>query len=158
MYDSVTGTMMRDRAWATIAMALLPAAASAFPNMQEGQWEIRTHVNVPKMPMGMSLPKSLPIPQSGTRTQCVAQSDIEQPQKLVLAKTGCSIQDLQHTGDQAHWRATCGGTLPARAEGKTNFSGQALEGTASVVYSVQGFQLPVTMSYNGRRIGDCQGR
>jgi len=145
---------------AGMASALLAASGVwAAPAVEPGLWEVTTKVNLPKLPFGMSIPRGLPLPQSGSRRFCVAQSDIESPQSLVRAQTGCELNDWRPSnggeGDQVNWRASCKGQLPSTSAGSMTVADAALKGTGTVTTRIEGFLLPIHLNYTGRRLGDC---
>jgi hypothetical protein len=138
-----------------ISLSLVPMSAPAASNIPPGKWEITTKVNVPQLPFGMTIPKNLPIPQSGTRSVCITQSSVDKPETLVKAQTGCALNDLKEREGLVDWRVTCPGQPPSRSTGTMAINGSTLQGTATVTTDLRGFQLPVHMSYTGRRLGDC---
>lgn len=146
-------------AGACMATALF-AASGVCAAVEPGLWEVTTRVNLPKLPFGMSIPRGLPLPQSGSRRFCVAQSDIDNPQSLVRAQTGCELNDEWRPsnggeGGQVNWRASCKGQLPSTSSGSMTVAAAALEGTGTVTTRIEGFSLPMHLNYTGRRLGDC---
>ncbi len=138
-----------------VCIALAPMTLRAVGDVSPGQWEITTKVVIPKLPFGLTIPRNLPLPQSGTRTACITEKDLEQPQALVKAQTGCLLQDLVEADGQFNWKVSCNGPPRSRSTGKLTINGDTLQGTAAVITEVQGFELPVSMRYSGRRLGDC---
>lgn len=143
-----------------MAAALSAASAvCAAPAVEPGLWEVTTKVNLSKLPFGMSIPRGLPLPQSGSRRFCVAQSDIDNPQSLVKAQTECELNEWRPSsggeGAQVNWRAHCKGQLPSTSKGSMTVADAALKGTGTVTTRIEGFALPIHLNYTGRRLGDC---
>ena len=138
-----------------VCIALAPIPVRAVVDMAPGQWEITTKVAIPKLPFGLTIPRNLPLPQSGTRTVCITEKDLDQPHALVKAQTGCLLRDLQEADGQLTWKVSCGGPPRSRSTGSLIMNGDSLQGTAAVITEVQGFELPVSMRYSGRRLGEC---
>lgn len=136
-------------------LSFAPPTARAVVDAVPGQWEISTKVAVPKLPFGLTIPKNLPIPRSGTRTLCITAKDLDQPQGLVKAQTGCLLQDLLEADGQFNWKVSCNRPPRSRSTGKLTVNGDTLQGTATLITEVQGFELPVSMRYSGRRLGEC---
>jgi hypothetical protein len=138
-----------------VGISLTSPSGWAALDAEPGQWEITTKVDIPKLPFGLTVPRNLPIPQSGTRRVCVTEEDVEQPQALVRAQTGCLLRDLHEADGRFDWRVSCNGPPRSRGSGSLTVNGESLQGTATVITDVQGFELPVSMRYSGRRLGEC---
>jgi hypothetical protein len=120
-----------------------------------GRWEISTKVAVPKLPFGLNIPRDIPLPQSATRRVCITEEDIERPQALVKAQTGCVLQELLEAEGEFRWKAICDGPPRSRSAGRLTVNGETLLGTATVATDIQGLELPVSIRYSGRRLGQC---
>ena len=138
-----------------VCTSLAPISVRAVGDVAPGQWEITTKVAIPKLPFGLTIPRDLPIPRSGTRAVCITGKDLDQPSALVKAQTGCLLRDLQEADGQFHWKVSCEGPPRSRSTGRLIMNGDSLQGTANVITDVQGFELPVSMRYSGRRLGEC---
>jgi len=160
LYHGPMISACRTLAGACMAFALFASSAVwAAPAVEPGLWEVTTKVNLPQLPFGMSIPRGLPLPQSGSRRLCVAQSDIENPQSLVRAQTGCELNEWRPSngdeGGQVNWRGSCKGQLPSTSAGSMTVADVELVGSATVTTRIEGFLLPIHLNYSGRRLGDC---
>lgn len=124
----------------------LPAA----PNVQAGLWEITTRTSMQATNMTM------PALPPETKTQCISQADIQSPPNLIPAKSECAINDVETSGDLIRWEMACPGELPTKGSGETRYHGDTFDGMATVVSEAGGFRFDMSISYNGRRIGDCK--
>ena len=138
-----------------LCISLAPMTVRAVGDVAPGQWEITTKVAMPKLPFGLTIPRDISIPQSGSRTVCITGKDLDQPQTLVKAQTGCLLQDLLEADGQLNWKVSCAGPPRSRSTGRLTINGDRLQGTAALITEVQGFELPVSMRYSGRRLGEC---
>ncbi|MBI4291023.1 MAG: DUF3617 family protein [Betaproteobacteria bacterium] len=142
-----------------LCVFLAPIEVRAVGDVAPGKWEITTKVAVPKLPFGLTvpgnLPLPLPLPQSGTRAVCISEEDVDQPQAFVKAQTGCLLQDLQGADGQFKWKVSCDSPPRSRGTGRLTVNEDTLQGTATLITAVQGFELPVSMRYSGRRLGEC---
>ena len=86
---------------------------------------------------------------------CIAQHDIEQPQDLGKTQTGCLLQNWQDHQGQVSWKVACPGQPRSSSTGKMTIRGDTFEGTATVITELEGFQLPISTHYIGRRLGKC---
>lgn len=120
-----------------------------------GLWEFTTSVQPPKLPFGLSVPPNLPLPQSGTQSVCITAADIQEPSSLVRQQTGCRLDGFEEVKGRIQWTATCAGPPRSRSSGSLALDGASMAGTAVVKTDLQGFELPVTVSYRGRRTGPC---
>lgn len=152
---------MKSSPWARAACiaCALSAAGSAWaaaPTAEPGLWEVTTRVTPPKLPFGMKIPPGLPLPQSGSRRLCVAQSDIDSPRSLVKSQTGCELTDWRQSGEgRLDWKASCQGQLPSTSTGSMTLAEGELKGTGTVTARIESFSLPIQLAYSGRRLADC---
>ena len=139
-----------------IALLIFTPVAGLALDASPGLWELTTRVDIPKLPFGLTVPTNLPLPQSGTRSVCVTKKDVKDPRDVVRMQTGCQLETFDDANKEVIWTATCQGPPRSRSRGKLSFKDEALAGTAVVNTDIQGFELPVSLSYHGRRAGECQ--
>lgn len=133
-----------------LASITLSATVCAVPNIQAGLWEVTTRTEM------SATDTQLPTLPPETKTQCITQTDAENPQSVVPAQSGCSINDTQVSGDSISWAMSCPGELPAKGTGETHYNGNTFSGSAKVVSEANGFRFDLTLTYTGRRVGECR--
>jgi hypothetical protein len=139
---------MRIRNGITIA-CLLTAGASLFAQgpRRDGQWEVKTEMDMPGMPMKMP---------AMTTTQCVTKEDADNPQKAAPRGRGgdqdkCTVSDYKVDGGRVTWAMKCEGKEPMTGAGDLLYTTDAYTGTMKMD---RGGQV-MTMKYSGKRLGDC---
>ena len=133
-----------------IALTILVTTASvSFAgselNMQEGQWEITTKMEIPSMPMEMPPMK---------RTQCLMKKDIV-PQSSQEGQE-CTISETKVTGNTVTWAMECSGGPGGNTKGNgtITYSGSSMKGTIKITDTQSNREM--TSHLTGRRIGDCK--
>lgn len=126
-----------------ILSTLLPIHVFAATNMQTGNWEISSTLEMPGM--AFTLPAS-------THTQCIT-SEYLVPQEQQENDKCQMIENSSH-GDTVTWKVKCeseGGTMTS--QGKIVYHGDTFKGTVQTT----GSQMPsgMTQKISGKRIGDC---
>lgn len=132
----------------------MPAAFAAM-DAPPGQWTFTTSVHPPKLPFGLSIPPNLPLPRSGTRSVCITEADIQEPGAIVRQQTGCRLDRFEEVKNHIQWTASCQGPPRSLSSGSLAMEGASMAGTAVVKTDLQGFELPVSVSYRGQRTGPC---
>jgi len=116
--------------------------AGSEPNLQEGNWEITTKVDMP----GIQMP---PV----KHTQCLTKKDLV-PQSSQPGQE-CEITQSKVVGNTVSWTMRC------------SSEGNIMEGTGKITYSENSFEGTIRMlmpqanmeminHISGQRIGDCQ--
>jgi len=122
----------------------LPALACAGSNMQPGQWEITSSIDLPGMSFSMPASKNM---------QCISGDEpIPQAQQQ---SDKCRLVENEIDGDRVSWELHCesdGGTLTSR--GEIVYQGDRFEGT--VVSQGGRLQGGITQRMTGKRVGDCR--
>lgn len=130
-------------ALASLSFAL-PALAA--PNMEEGNWEITTRMEMPGMPFAMPPTK---------HNQCMTKKDMvpDQSQK----GQDCKITDQKMTGDTVSWRMLCkdrDGT--SEGDGKITYKGKSYDGQMLMKMAQKGETHTMKMNFSGRHTGPCK--
>ena len=119
--------------------------AGSGPNMQEGNWEITTKMEIPNMPMDMPSMK---------HTQCLTKKDLI-PQKSQSGEE-CKISQTKVTGNTVTWTMQCSGGHGGdmKGSGEITYSGSSSKGKVEL----KGAQPNSGMvrQISGQRIGDCK--
>lgn len=123
------------------------SSAFAGPNMQEGQWEITTKVEMQGMPMSMPATK---------HTVCLTGKDVvpQRPEK----NQDCKMTDTKVNGDTVTWKMRCKmeGTA-IDSNGKVTYKKDKFDGVVHMTMTDQDSEkMEMTSSMSGRRIGDCK--
>jgi Protein of unknown function (DUF3617) len=118
--------------------------AGAVPNMQEGNWEITTTMEMPGMPMNIPPVKY---------TQCLTKKDII-PQGSQLEQE-CKFIQTKVSGNTVTWIMECSGKDgKMKGNGKITYSGNSMKGKIEMTMSPSNMKM--TSHLSGRRIGDCK--
>lgn len=125
----------------------LAAKADAIP-VQPGLWEMTSTMNMPMMPQ----------PNVSTRTECIAEEEISM-EDVGGEDMGpeCVFETTQADDSTMHWSFTCplegGGT--SHGEWQATSHGDRITGNGKVSMSLQGQAMEMTVSWEGKRVGDC---
>ncbi len=126
-----------------VAVMLLASAAFSAPNVQDGQWEITTMMEMPGMPAGMKM-------QPVKTTTCITQKNAV-PEKP--AKSDCKMTDSKFAGNTVVWTVTCPNSV---SKGKITYSGTAFDGTTDTTVNEGGRTMHMKSRMKGKRIGPCK--
>jgi len=131
-----------------ILLLTAPAARADGIPVEPGLWEMSSIVNMPMMPQ----------PRVTTTTECMKESEISMDdmggEDMDL---NCQFEMAQVDGNTMKWSVDCpveGGT--SHGEWEATSSGDSVTGEGLVTISFQGQAMEMTMSWEGKRIGDCQ--
>jgi hypothetical protein len=117
--------------------------AGSGPNMQEGEWEITTQVEMAGMPMNMP-----PV----THRQCLTQDDFI-PQDSQPGNE-CKISNVKVSGDTVTWVMQCSGQGgETKGTGEITYSGTSFKGVIKMIVVQADMQM--TSKIKGLRIGNC---
>ena len=117
--------------------------AGSGPNMQEGEWEITTKVEMPGMPMNMP-----PV----THRQCLTKNDLF-PQNSQPGNE-CKISNVKVSGDTVTWVMQCKGQGgETKGTGEITYSGTSFKGVIKM--TVVQADMQMTSKINGLRMGNC---
>jgi hypothetical protein len=129
-----------------LSISGVAAGADGIP-VEPGLWEMTSTVQMPMLPQ----------PQVNTQTECLdkpvmsldeLQSDQMDP--------NCEFETAQIDDNTVQWSVDCpveGGT--AHGEWEATSHGDRIEGSGTMKMTVQGQEMNMTMSWTGRRVGDC---
>lgn len=126
-------------------MMAAPGPAAAGPNMQEGQWEITTTVDMPGMPGAVPAMK---------HTQCITKNDLVPRPQSSPGSQECTVTDMNTSGNTVTWAMTCksdGGTMTGK--GAITYSGDTFDGAFNMNMP-DGMKM--TQKMKGRRLGACK--
>lgn len=125
------------------------ARAADHPNIQPGNWEITTSMEMPGMPM----PPARPI------TRCIKPDEIKDNQSFADSmqarnKGKCKISDVKFESDKLSYSFTCDSGASGNSE--ILFGGTTYEGTTKMTIPGHG-NGPMTMTnrFKAKRLGDC---
>lgn len=125
-----------------------PAAVSAKGvAVTPGLWEMSMSMNMPMMP----------VPQERSYTECVQETEID-PEKFQMdQETPCDVNDMVVDGKTISWSLSCPGPM-GTTEGQWSFTseGDSMHGNGAMTAEMGGQNMEFTMSWKGKRIGDCE--
>jgi hypothetical protein len=119
--------------------------AGSVPNMQEGNWEITTKMEIPGMPMNMPPMK---------HTQCLTKKDLV-PQSSQPGQE-CKFTQIKVADNTVTWIMQCSGGHGGdmKGNGKITYSGNTLKG--KIEMTMPQSNMKMTSHISGHRIGDCK--
>jgi hypothetical protein len=119
--------------------------ADSEPNIQEGEWEITTKMEIPSM--GMEMPPM-------KHTQCLLKKDLI-PQSSQAGQE-CKITQTKVAGNTVTWTMQCSGGHGGemKGTGKITYSGSSFDGTIKMTNDQS--NMGMTSHLSGHRIGDCK--
>lgn len=117
-----------------------PAVASV--NMNEGQWEISTTVDMPGMPAAARRPHTV--------TTCLSKSDYVP--KAGPEKSDCKMVDHKIDGNTVTWNVAC---KESSGKGTVTYAGDSFTGLMESTMKQEGKEMTVKMKMDGKRIGAC---
>lgn len=93
-----------------------------------------------------------------TRTQCLTQADVQNPEMLFAEMGGsCTFADKHYHANHFTFFVQCIGVVPMQGEGDVSFGPESFEGNLSIQAEVPDMGLLKTKSrMTGSRLGDCQ--
>lgn len=126
----------------------VPAAWADGIPVEPGLWEMSSTVNMPMMAQ----------PRVTTTTECMKESEISMDDMGGEdMDPNCQFEVDQVDGNTMKWSFDCpveGGT--SHGEWEATSSGDSVTGNGVITMSFQGQNMEMTMSWEGKRIGDCQ--
>ena len=137
-----------------LTLALLAAVSSTaladegIP-VEPGQWEVTTTMTMPMMP----------TPQTMTVSECF-EDEVMDMDDLATEDLdpNCTYDLAQIDGNTMKWTIDCpvegGGTM--HAEWEATSGGDTVEGQGLMTMTIQGQQMDMTMTWSGKRVGECQ--
>ena len=124
--------------------APVPAVAGAL-EVEPGLWEISW--SMPD-PLGGS-------PRGQTSRTCVRERTVT-TQRVNSEMTSCRIGNAVFEGTVVRWKMRCETPAgPMTGTGKARSNGTAVAGAVDMSIALGGFEIPVTGTFKGRRIGAC---
>jgi hypothetical protein len=136
---------MRNAAYVTVAAVLSVSALAQSPR-RDGQWEVKTEMEMPGMPMKMP---------AMTMTQCITKEQAEDPQRSVPqgrgAPNNCKVFDHKVSGNKVTWSMKCEGPEAMSGTGEITYGDNSYDGVMKMERQGQA----MTMKYTGKRLGDC---
>jgi hypothetical protein len=135
----------RHAACVIIAVALSVSVLAQSPR-RDGQWEVKTEMEMPGMPMKMP---------AMTTTQCITKEQVEDPQRSVPQGRGtpnnCKVFNYKVSGNKVSWSMKCEGPEAMSGTGEITYGDNTYDGVMKMERQGQ----TMTMKYTGKRLGDC---
>jgi hypothetical protein len=122
------------------------ARADGIP-VEPGMWEMSSTMTMPMLAQ----------PRVTTTTECMTESEISMDDMGGEdMDPNCQFEMAQVDGNTMKWSFDCpvdGGT--SHGEWEATSSGDSVTGNGVITMSFQGQTMEMTMSWQGKRIGDC---
>ena len=130
-----------------ILLFTAPAVLADGIPVEPGLWEMSSTMNMPMLPQ----------PRVTTVTECMTESEISMDDMSGEGMDpGCTFDMSQVDGSTMKWSFDCpveGGT--SHGEWEAISGGDTVSGKGLITVSFQGQTMDMTMSWEGKRIGDC---
>jgi len=124
-----------------------PVAWAGGIPVEPGMWEMSSTMTMPMLPQ----------PRVTTTTECIRESEISMDDMGDgEIDPNCQFDMAQLDGNTMKWSFDCpveGGT--SHGEWEATSSGNSVTGNGLVTMSFQGQTMEMTMSWEGKRVGDC---
>lgn len=129
----------------TFVLAAFNVANAAAPNIDDGEWEFETKMNMPGMPHAMPAQKF---------RNCMNKNDpVPRGVDPQQGKSACKTVQQDAKGDTVTWTVRCtheGQTTETKGRG--TYRGDTMQATQTTAMNGQ----TMTMNISGRRIGPCK--
>jgi hypothetical protein len=139
---TIVGCSKKKEAEAPPAPAPESKPAAATLNMNEGQWEITTTMDMPGMPAEAMKPHTV--------TTCLSKSDYVP--KADQEKSDCKMVDQKIDGDTVSWNMVC---KESSGKGTVTYAGDSFSGLMESTMKEGGKEMTMKMKMDGKRIGAC---
>jgi hypothetical protein len=121
---------------------------------RDGNWEVTMEIEMPGMPQRMP---------AMTSTQCVSKEEAADPSKMMSQGSGgasalppdCKVSDMKTAGNTTSWSMKCDGDNAMSGTGELTYAGDTYRGAMKMNIERGGQPMAVTMTYSGKRLGDC---
>jgi hypothetical protein len=134
---------------ALILAALLTVPFTAMADgvtIEPGQWE---------MTMSMQMPM-FPVPQEQAYTECVKETELDPEDFQMEGDQACEFSDVEMQGDSISWSMECPNEMGStRGQWSFTSTGDSMHGNGSMTTEMGGQSMEFTMTWSGKRIGDC---
>ena len=132
-----------------LASLMLTGTASAEGvSIDPGMWEMTSTMTMTMMPE----------PRSTTVKECIEDDEIS-PESFNMDKDNpCNITDVTIDGNTARWSISCSTGGGPVMEGQWEFtsSGDTISGNGSMSTDFNGQTMGFNMTWEGKRVGDCE--
>jgi len=130
-----------------ILFATTPAAWAEGIPVEPGMWEMSSTMTMPMLPQ----------PRVTSTTECIRESELSMDDLGGEdMDPNCQFEMAQVDGNTMKWSFDCpveGGT--SHGEWEATSSGDSVTGKGIITMSFQGQAMEMTMSWQGKRVGDC---
>jgi len=129
-----------------LLLALLPMAAHAFEDVQEGLWELTAVMHVDGQDYG-------PYSQK----QCITKEDLKNPARLFAEGTGtCDFTNKRFFINEFSFNVRCNAGVPLSGTGKVEYGSDWIKGKMDLTAQVPGgASVDTSSEVSGKRLGDC---
>ena len=133
---------------AALCASVALSAAADTPNIEPGEWENTSTV---------TFTSEFPIPdQSDTSTSCITEEDINNGD-FMEDMEGCTITERDMRSDGMDYSMECdSGGMAMTMTATMEFNGDTMEGTVEGDMESPMGPMEMTVTLDGRRIGDCE--
>src|SRR2546430_17041257 len=134
------------RLWA--GTVLLLAGAVSMPALAQARddlWEVSTRMEMPGMPMAIP-------PQ--TNRYCIGKN--RKDEDFIPKQGNCRMLDSKRVGNRFTYRMECTGDHAGTVDGPITFGTNAYDGQMRM--TMKDMSDAMTMTFSGKRIGDCTAK
>jgi hypothetical protein len=123
-------------------------AVSPAINMQEGEWEITTKVEMPDIP-GMPAGAMM----SHTVKSCLSKENYIP--EASREQSDCKVENQTIDGNTVNWTVVCKETT---SKGSVTYAGDTMNGVMESKTKAEGREINSKITMSGKRIGACPAR
>ena len=100
----------------------------------------------------------LPQPQVSQDLECIEEDELTPEDFNMDEENPCTIKDVEVDGNTARWSISCpaGNGMDMGGKWEVTSHGDKLNGSGSMEADMGGQKVSWTMSWEGKRIGDCK--
>ncbi len=113
-----------------------------------GQWEMTSTMTMTMMPQ----------PRTTSNSECITVNELGPDEFNMDKDNPCAITDVIIDGNNARWSINCSAADGLEMAGQWEFtsSGNSITGSGSMTADVAGQKMGFNMTWDGKRIGDCE--
>jgi hypothetical protein len=147
---SMNPTQLNVVAWcrgffAAAGVCLLPMAQFAYAQGSDDQYDITVRMEMP----GMAMP---PMSQR----MCVKKGGSDQD--FIPRQDNCRVSDTTRSGSRLTFKMVCTGNNPMTGTGDFTFVANGYNGQIRMKGKMEGQDMAMTQTIEGRRVGGCTAR
>ena len=142
---ALVGCNKKNDAAAPAESTSAPTAAAPAINMQDGEWEITTKVEMPDMP---GMPSGAMM--SHTMKSCLSKENYIP--EASMEQSDCKVKNQTIDGNTVNWTVACKETT---SKGSITYAGDTMKGVMESKTKAEGREINTKITMSGKRLGPC---